>query len=91
MQQHLNLIYLPSDVLLYLCAFVNSKDLAFVEGTHRNLQEISRSLESRVQLPDGSYRTVKRVQTRSSGIIVCPRLNTRPERPRDYINHREFQ
>ena len=86
-----NIVHLPSDILQHLLPYLNSKELCLIDRTNSRLQLLARSLQHRVQLPDGSFRSRKIIKTKSSGILVCSRFNTRPERPRDYINHDYFQ
>lgn len=88
---HFMLNTIPLDTVNIIFSYLSSKELCFIDRTCKDLQVVSRKLPFRRNLPDGSYRRVVVRKTRSSGIIVVQRLNTRPERPRDNIHHHHFR
>jgi len=79
-----SLALLAADPLSLLLLYLSSRDLSLIDRTCRRLHRLSRNLNCRRALPDGSYRRVVLKKTVSSGIFICPRINTRPERPRNY-------
>ena len=81
------LLKLPTDLHRYLLTFLSSPELSYIDRTCTIFIEVARTLPFRSALPDGSYRRVIRHQTVSSGVSICQRINTRPERPRDYITY----
>ena len=81
-----NMDKLPTELLVCMFDCLNSSELCKIDRVSIFLNITARNLSCRRQLPDGSYRKVKRIRTTSSGVSVCDIINTRPERPRDYIN-----